>query len=89
MTNAFPCATKMGMNRLLKLPRWSILSLIALTMVLSLVILVKIWFPEWIPRDIFWKIFLTYMVLIASSAVIAKMADYLKAMSDERADTEE
>jgi hypothetical protein len=72
------------MNKLLKLPRWSILSLIVMTMLLSVVILARIWFPEWVPRDIFSKVFWTYIVLICSSAVIAKMTTYLKDMGDDQ-----
>lgn len=71
------------MSKLLRLPRWSILSLIALTLLLSIVILVKIWFPEFIPEDLFGKIFFTYVVLIFSAAVISKMTDYLKNMQDD------
>lgn len=76
------------MNKLLKLPRWSIMSLIALTMLLSLVILTRIWFPQWVPENLFSKIFWTYLVLIASSAVIAKMTQYLKDMSDDESSTD-
>lgn len=68
------------MKDLLKLPRWGILSLIALTVLLSFIILIKIWFPELLPEDLFEKIFWTYIVLIFSSAVISRMADYLKKM---------
>lgn len=70
------------MKSLFKLPRWSIYSLILMTVILSFVILTKIWFPMLIPEDIFMKIFWTYIILIASSAVIAKMAAYLKDMQD-------
>lgn len=70
------------MSNLFKLPRWSIYSLIVMTVILSFVILTKIWFPMLIPEDIFMKIFWTYIVLIASSAVIAKMTAYLKDMQD-------
>ena len=71
------------MNNLLRLPRWSIMSLIALTVILSVVILVKIWFPQWIDEDLFGKIFWTYVVLIFSAAVISKMTEYLKNMKDD------
>lgn len=70
------------MSNLFKLPRWAIYSLIVMTVILSFVILTKIWFPMLIPEDIFMKIFWTYIVLIASSAVIAKMTAYLKDMQD-------
>jgi O-antigen/teichoic acid export membrane protein len=73
----------MTMNKFLKLPRWSILMLIVMTMILSVIILASIWFPQWIPEDLFWKILWTYIVLIASSAVIARMTEYLKDMGDD------
>ncbi len=71
------------MKNLLRLPRWGIMSMIALTVILSFIILAKIWFPDLLPEDLFWKIFLTYMVLIISSALISKMTEYLKNMKDD------
>ncbi len=71
-------------KNMFKLPRWSMYSLIVMTVCLSFVILVRIWFPELLDDDIFEKIFWTYVVLVASSAVIAKMTDYLKNMDDDR-----
>ena len=68
------------MPNFLKLPIWSIYVLIIMTVILSLLILVKIWFPDIMPDDMFMKIFWTYVVLIASSAVIAKMTEYIKNM---------
>ena len=68
------------MKNLLKLPKWSIVSLIVLTMVLSVVILIKIWFPQFLDEDIFIKILFTYFVLIVSSSVIAKMTAHLQGM---------
>ena len=68
------------MPNFLKLPIWSIYILIIMTVILSLLILVKIWFPDIMPDDMFMKIFWTYVVLIASSAVIAKMTEYIKNM---------
>ena len=68
------------MPNFLKLPIWSIYILIIMTVILSLLILVKIWFPDIMPDDLFMKIFWTYVVLIASSAVIAKMTEYIKNM---------
>ncbi|MCC6597214.1 MAG: hypothetical protein IT559_00250 [Alphaproteobacteria bacterium] len=82
MTNRFISPIITTMNNVFKLPRWSIYSLIVLTMILSFVMLARIWFPSFIPEDIFMKIFWTYVVLIASSAVIAKMTSYLKEMQD-------
>ena len=71
------------MKNFLRLPRWGIMSMIALTVILSFIILAKIWFPDLLPEDLFWKIFLTYMVLIISSALISKMTEYLKNMKDD------
>ena len=71
------------MKNLLRLPRWGIMSMIALTVILSFIILAKIWFPDLLPEDLFWKIFLTYMVLIISSALISKMTEFLKNMKDD------
>jgi hypothetical protein len=74
----------MMMKSLLRLPRWGIMSLIVLTIILSFVILAKIWFPDLLPEDLFWKIFLTYVVLVFSSSLIAKMTEYLKNMNDDQ-----
>ncbi len=68
------------MPNFLKLPIWSIYTLIVMTMLLSFVMLIRIWFPQFVPEDMFMKIFWTYLVLIASSAVISKMTDYIKTM---------
>lgn len=70
-------------NNLAKLPTWSLFLLIITTVVLSGVILARIWFPEVIDTDIFWKIVLTYLVIIASSAVIGKIADLIKHINTE------
>lgn len=74
------------MSDMLKLPRWGILSLIFMTVILSFVILVKIWFPDLIAEDLFSKIFMTYLVLVVSSAVISRMSEYLKKMSEPAVD---
>lgn len=77
------------MPNFLKLPVWSIYVLIVMTMLLSVMILIRIWFPDIMPDDMFMKIFWTYVVLILSSAVIAKMTDYVKNMRrDESKDAE-
>ena len=66
------------LNNLAKLPTWSLFLLIITTVVLSGVILARIWFPEVIDGDIFWKIVLTYMVIIVSAIVIGKIADLIR-----------
>jgi len=71
------------MKDLLRLPRWAILSLIVMTVILSFIILIKIWFPEWITQDLFAKVFWTYVVLIFSSAIISRMSEYLKKMGSD------
>ncbi len=68
------------MSKLLAIPRWGIMSLIILTVILSFIILARIWFPDLFPEDLFEKIFWTYIVLIFSSAVISRMSEYLKKM---------
>ena len=55
--------------------------LIVMTVVLSMVILVAIWFPDLITGNIVGKIFRTYLVLFLSSAIISKMTTYLERMS--------
>lgn len=65
-------------NNLAKLPTWSLFLLIITTVILSGVILARIWFPEVIDDGIFMKIVLTYTVIIISSIVIGKIADLIK-----------
>ena len=77
------------MSKLLRIPRWGIISLILLTVLLSFIILAKIWFPDLFPEDLFEKIFWTYVVLIFSSAVISRMSEYLKKMDIEPEDKSE
>ncbi len=74
------------MKNLMRLPRWGILSLIFMTIVLSLLILTKIWFPNLIDTDLFAKVFMTYFVLIVSASVISRMSEYLKKMIDDKTD---
>lgn len=66
------------LNNLTKLPTWSLFLLIITTVVLSIVILARIWFPEFINDDIFWKVICTYIVIILSSAVIGKITEIIK-----------
>ena len=77
------------MKNIFKLPRWGIMSLIITTIILSFVILIKIWFPDFIKGEIFEKVLGTYAVLFISSAVISRMSEYLKKMPDDDAVTEE
>lgn len=68
---------------MMNLPAWAIYSLIIMTVLLSVLILVKIWFPQYFGEDFFFKIVGTYIVLVLSTAVISKMADALKRMGDD------
>ncbi len=70
-----------------KLPVWALYILIMTTLVLSLIILGRIWFPDIVDEELFWKIFWTYAVIVASSYVIAKIADLIKKIKT--GDTEE
>jgi hypothetical protein len=65
---------------LVRLPAWALYILIVTTAVMSIVILTKIWVPELLDDTIFLKVILTYLVVIASSAIIAKIAEYIKEM---------
>lgn len=65
---------------LVRLPAWALYILIVTTAVMSIVILTKIWVPELLDDTIFLKVILAYLVVIASSAIIAKIAEYIKEM---------
>lgn len=69
------------LNDLAKLPTWSLYLLIITTVVLSIVILLRIWVPELVDDDIFWKIVGTYVVIILSSLVIGKITDIIKSIN--------
>lgn len=71
------------MNKSLKLSTWSLYVLIVTTLTLSIAILAKIWFPEVMDDEIFLKIILTYVILIASSAIISKISGYIKKMDED------
>ncbi len=71
------------LKKLLSLPAWALYVLIITTVIMSVVILVQIWFPEFLDEDIFLKILYTYFVVICSSALIAKIASYIKDMGKE------
>lgn len=70
----------------LRLPRWCILSLMLMTVVLSILMLVKVWFPNLIDGELFEKVFLTYLILVVSASLISKMSEYLKKMTGEHSD---
>lgn len=77
------------MNNLLRLPRWSLISLMIMTVLLCGVALTKIWFPELLPQNMIEKIFLSYLVVILSAWVVAKMSAYLQDMTDTPQDKSE
>lgn len=70
----------------LRLPAWALYVLIITTVAMSIVILATIWFPELLSEEIFLKILLTYLVVISSSALIAKIASYIKEMEEDSKD---
>lgn len=70
-------------KNLMGLPAWAIYCLIIMTILLSIIILANIWFPEYFDEEFFWKMIGTYFVLVLSTAVISKMADALKKMSSD------
>ncbi len=70
-------------KNLMGLPAWAIYCLILMTLMLSVIILAKIWFPDYFGEEFFFKIIGTYVVLVLSTAVISKMADALKKMSSD------
>lgn len=65
-------------NKFSKLPAWSLYILIFTTLVLSLIILGRIWFPDMVDEAIFWKVVLSYFIVITSSGVIAKIAGLIR-----------
>jgi hypothetical protein len=60
------------------LPKWSLYILVLTTLVLSLIILGHIWFPDMISGTTFWKVLFSYFIVITSAGVIAKIADLIK-----------
>lgn len=65
---------------LIRIPVWALYSLIIATVVMSVVMLVNIWFPETIDEELIWKIILSYAVFLISALVIANLTDRVKTM---------
>jgi hypothetical protein len=65
---------------LIRIPVWALYSLIVATVVMSIVMLVNIWFPETIDEELIWKIILSYAVFLISALVIANLTDKVKNM---------
>lgn len=65
-------------NNLLNVPVWALYFLILSTVVLTILILTKIWFPEVFVEDFFARILMSYAALIVSTYVIAKMSEAIK-----------
>ncbi len=65
---------------LIKIPVWALYSLIVATVLMSVVFLVNIWFPETVDEEIIWKIILSYGVFLVSALVISNLTDKINAM---------
>jgi hypothetical protein len=65
-------------NNLLSVPVWALYFLIISTVVLTVLILTKIWFPEVFVDDFFARILMSYAALMVSTYVIAKMSEAIK-----------
>lgn len=70
----------MGFEKTRRIPLWCMYSLIVLTAVLSVVILLGIWFPDLVDFVTFLKIFWTYVVIIVSAGLITRMANYIRSI---------
>jgi len=64
--------------QLLNIPIWAIYFLVLSTVGLTIVILAKIWFPEFFDEEFFWRIFYSYLTLMVSTVVISKMAEAIR-----------
>ena len=60
------------------LPKWSLYLLIITTLILSVIILGRIWFPDMVNQAIFFKVLFSYFIVIMSAGVIAKIAQIIK-----------
>ncbi len=65
-------------KNLLSVPVWALYFLILSTVVLTILILTKIWFPEVFVDDFFARILMSYAALMVSTYVIAKMSEAIK-----------
>lgn len=65
---------------LIKIPVWALYSLIVATVVMSLVFLVNIWFPDAVDEELVWKIILSYGVFLISALVISNLTNKINAM---------
>jgi FtsH-binding integral membrane protein len=71
-------------SHLLDVPIWALYFLIVSTVGLTILILAKIWFPEIFVDDFFARILLSYLALIISTVVIAKMTDTIKSVKEKQ-----
>jgi len=65
---------------LIKIPVWALYSLIVATVIMSIVFLVNIWFPETVDEELIWKIILSYGVFLVSALVISNLTDKINVM---------
>ena len=67
-------------KNLIRIPIWALYSLIVATVIITIVMLVNIWFPEAVDEEIIWKIVLSYGVFLVSALVISNLTDRIKDM---------
>lgn len=72
--------SNVNLKKLIRIPVWALYSLILATVVMSFVMLVKIWFPETINEELIWRIILSYGVFLVSALVISNLTDKIKLM---------
>jgi Na+/melibiose symporter-like transporter len=72
--------SNINLKKLIRIPVWALYSLIVATVVMSFVMLVKIWFPETIDQELVWRIVLSYGVFLISALVISNLTDKIKLM---------
>ena len=72
--------SKLDYKNLIRIPVWALYSLILATVIMSIVMLVNIWFPDTIDEELIWKIIVSYAVFLISALVIANLTDRIKTM---------
>lgn len=76
----------MKFDDLARLPTWALYMLIVTTLILSVIILGRIWFPMYVDAQFFWKVVWSYVVLMASAGVVSKIADLIKHINSQKRD---
>ena len=70
-------------EKMLTVPVWAMYFLIVSTVILTVLILGKVWFPEAFDDDFFWKVIFSYLALMISTVVIAKMSEAIKFIKEQ------